>query len=90
MTDGASQFGITGRELGLDQSVVKNELKNGHPIICSMGPGDFTSKGHFIVLAEWEDGAIRVYDPNSKKRSSVLWSYDTISSQVKNLWSFRA
>lgn len=90
MTEGAMQFGITGRELGLDQSVVKNELKNGHPIICSMGPGDFTSKGHFIVLAAWEDGAIRVHDPNSKKRSSVLWSYDTIASQVKNLWSFSA
>ena len=48
-------------------------LENGEPVICSMRPGDFTTKGHFIVLVGMEDGKIRVHDPNSAQRSSQLW-----------------
>ena len=38
-------------------------LENGEPVICSMRPGDFTTKGHFIVLVGMEDGKIRVQCP---------------------------
>ena len=43
MTDGAQQFGIYGEEMGLSESEVFSALENGHPIICSMRPGDFTN-----------------------------------------------
>jgi len=88
MTEGALHFGIEGNELSLNESTVLKELQAGHPIICSMRPGDFTTQGHFIVLIGVQDGKIIVNDPNSKKRSGVLWDYDTLARQIKNLWVF--
>lgn len=89
MTEGASHFGIKGNELSLSKSTVFSELQNGHPIICSMKPGDFTSQGHFIVLIGVQDGKIIVNDPNSKERSRVLWDYDVLNGQIKNLWGYK-
>lgn len=88
MTEGASHFGINGTEIRLSRSTVFSELKSGHPIICSMGPGDFTTQGHFIVLVGEKDGKIIVNDPNSKERSNVLWEYDVLERQIKNLWAY--
>ena len=87
MTDGGRQFGVQGTEMPLDESVIMAQLESGHPIICSVGPGDFTSSGHFIVLVSVEDGKIKVNDPNSRKRSK-LWDYDRLSGQINNLWVF--
>ena len=88
MTEGARQFGVQGQELGLSESSIVSELENGHPIICSMSPGDFTTSGHFIVLTGVENGKIRVNDPNSKVNSEKLWDYDRLESQINNLWAF--
>ncbi len=88
MTQGSSHFGIKAKELKLDRASVMSELQNGHPIICSLRPGDFTTAGHFIVLVGIHDGKIRVNDPNCKERSNKLWDYDTLESQIKNLWVF--
>src|SRR5699024_8288634 len=90
MTEGAAHFGICGVELGLDESAVFSELEAGHPIICSMRPGDFTTTGHFIVLTGVEDGKIRVNDPNSRKRSEKLWDYSRLEYQINNLWVYTA
>ena len=88
MTEGCEHFGIHGTEISLDENVIKQHLEKGEPIICSMRPGDFTTEGHFIVLAGEADGKIMVNDPNSRKRSRVLWDYDTLEPQIKNLWAF--
>ena len=88
MTTGARQLGIQAEEIRLDESVMKNELSQGHPIICSMRPGDFTTTGHFIVLTGYRDGEFTVNDPNSRSRSSRTWSYSELSYQIKNLWAF--
>ncbi|SET19986.1 C39 family peptidase [[Clostridium] polysaccharolyticum] len=90
LSEGGEQFGIHGRELGLDKKQIEGHLKEGHPIICSMGPGDFTTQGHFIVLTGLEDGKITVNDPNSRQRSCILWDYDTLAKQMKNLWVYTA
>lgn len=87
MTEGSMNFGVQGNELPLDESVIFSELAEGNPIICSMGPGDFTDVGHFIVLTGVKDGKIQVNDPNSKTRSR-LWEYETLEGQVRNLWVF--
>ncbi len=89
MTKGSSSFGVKGKELSLTKENVFQTLEKGYPIICSMRPGDFTSVGHFIVLTGIKNGKIQVNDPNSRKRSEKLWDYDTIESQIKNLWYFR-
>ena len=90
MTEGARQFGIYGEELGLSADAVFSALEAGHPVVCSMSPGDFTTTGHFIVLTGIEDGRIRVNDPNSRKRSEKLWDYDRLEPQIRNLWVFTA
>lgn len=90
MTEGSRHFGIRGEELCLDENVIKSRLDAGHPIICSMRAGDFTTAGHFIVLAGVRDGKLIVRDPNSRRRSEVLWTYERLSSQIKNLWVFSA
>ena len=84
----AEHFGLTAKELPLDEGVVTRALKNGQPIICSVGPGDFTTSGHFIVLVGMEDGKIRVNDPNRHSTSSQLWDYDTLAEQINNLWAY--
>lgn len=88
MTVGSREFGIMGREIALFKDNVYNELELNHPIIASVKAGDFTTLGHFIVLTGTSNGKIKVNDPNSKKRSSLLWDYDRLEGQIKNLWSF--
>ncbi len=88
LTEGAKNFGLYGRELGLSESAVMSELEAGHPVICSMRPGIFTVRGHFIVLAGLRDGRIIVRDPNSAYRSSLLWDFSEIKAQIKNMWSY--
>lgn len=88
MTSGSEFFGIDAKQISLSKDNIFSELENGHPIIASMREGDFTTAGHFIVLTGVSNGKIKVNDPNSKKRSSLLWDYDRLESQIKNLWSF--
>ncbi|WP_251198061.1 C39 family peptidase [Anaerotardibacter muris] len=89
MTDGAARLGLSSRELPADESVIRRELDAGHPIIASVSPGDFTEKGHFIVLAGTDAfGRILVRDPNSAERSAQAWDLSRILSQTRNLWSF--
>ncbi|MCM1180317.1 MAG: C39 family peptidase [Clostridium sp.] len=88
MTEGGQQWGVYGREISLMESNIVSELEAGHPIICSVHAGDFTTEGHFIVLAGMEDGKIRVNDPNSISRSNMLWDYSVLEEQISNLWVF--
>ena len=53
-----------------------------------MGPGDFTTTGHYIVMTGYVDGKISVNDPNSYENSEALWSYEQICGQIRNLWAF--
>lgn len=90
MRTGCAQFGLTAEELPLSESAVFSALEAGHPIICAMRPGDFTTTGHFIILTGTEDGMLRLVDPNSPAHTSLLWEYSRVSSQIKNLWAYSA
>lgn len=87
-TEGMKYYGIHGRNIPLSYSSMKRELMNNRPLICSMRPGDFTTTGHLIVIKGMKQGMFIVNDPNSRKRSNRLWSYDTLSKQIKNVGSF--
>lgn len=88
MTKGARRLGLKVQEVGLDENVVMRHLRQGHPIICAVGPGDFTTTGHFIVLAGVEDGKIRIHDCNSRERSEKLWDFQEFKYQIKNMWAY--
>lgn len=90
MSRGASHFGVEGEELPLMKSKMESALREGRPIICVVGPGDFTTSGHFIVITGMKDGQFTVNDPNSTERSNMLWDYGTLEPQISNLWAFRA
>lgn len=88
MTAAGEPYGVFAQQMGLDRDVIFSTLEAGTPIICSMGEGDFTTSGHFIVLTGVEDGKIRVNDPNSRLRSEKLWDYETLSYQIRNMWAY--
>lgn len=88
MTTGASAFGVTGTELPLSEDRMKQELDAGHPIICAMGAGDFTTAGHFIMIHGYNKNGFLVNDPNCRARSKKVWSYEELSGQIRNLWSY--
>ncbi len=88
MTAGAERFGLRAQELPLSEALMAGSLANGRPLIVSLGPGDFTDSGHFIVLADYADGRFSVRDPNSKKRSKKSWSYEALSPQILNIWAY--
>ena len=73
-------------EIPLDENRIVRNLEVGNPIICVVGPGDFTSTGHFIIMTGYEDGFVSVNDPNSNARSEQLWDLKTVMSQIRNLW----
>lgn len=89
ISEGGVKLGLDVTEIPLVESRIYANLEAGNPIICVMGPGDFTTSGHYIVMVGLEDGLIRVNDPNSIANSQKLWDYDDISSQIRNLWVIR-
>lgn len=86
ISQGAAKLGLTATELPLVKKTILSHLEAGHPVICAMGPGTFTSTGHFIVMTGLEDGLIRVNDPNSREKSQMLWDYEEICDEIRNLW----
>lgn len=88
MTEGASKLGLTSRELPADESIIRAQLEAGHPIIVSVTAGDFTTKGHFIVLESVDAfGRILIRDPNNPEYSGQAWDLSRILSQTRNLWA---
>ena len=90
ISEGGEKLGLDVTEIPLDENRIIQNLELGYPIICIMGPGVFTTEGHFIVLVDYEDGAFRVNDPNSQERSDTLWTYDQFYDQIRNLWVIRS
>ncbi|MCH5271057.1 MAG: C39 family peptidase [Lachnospiraceae bacterium] len=88
LSDGAKEYGLTVKELGLDEDEMKTCLNRGGLIICSMRPGDFTTTGHFIVLYDYDANGFYVHDPNSRIRSDRQWSFADIKYQIKNIWGY--
>lgn len=89
MSEGAGLFGLHSWEFAFDEQHIRRELQNGHPIICAMRAGDFTTTGHFIVLCgEDADGRIIVHDPNSRERSEKRWELTTLMGQTRAAWAF--
>lgn len=89
MTSGAEQIGLTAYEISFDENSILAELWAGNPIICVLGPGDFTTTGHFIVLvAADEYGDVTIRDPNSRRNSERTWRLEELMPQIRNLWGY--
>lgn len=64
-------------------------LKKGYYLIAVMGPGTWTSSGHFVVVW-WESGKVRINDPNSTISYRVNGDLATFKKQVKYYWAIDA
>lgn len=89
MSEGAELLGLTVHKVIFDETHIRSELEAGRPIICIVGPGDFTTEGHFIILYDInENNQVKIKDPNSKKGSKKKWDLEKIMPQIRNLWSY--
>lgn len=89
ISEGAVKLGLDVTEIPLVKKRITDNLEVGNPIILAMGPGDFTTSGHYIVLVGLQDGKFIVNDPNSPENSQKLWSYEQIQDQIRNIWVIR-
>lgn len=89
ISKGGAKLGLKVTEIPLDKDRMIRNLEAGYPIICIMGPGAFTTGGHFITLVDYVDGKFQVNDCNSYKNSAKLWEYEEFYDQINNLWVIR-
>lgn len=89
ISEGGEKLGLDITEIPLVENRIIRNLEVGNPIICVMGPGFFTTTGHFIVMTEYKDGYVRVNDPNSPIRSAQTWKLTEVMEQIRNLWVCR-
>lgn len=89
MEELAEEMGLTVDAVPFDEEHILQELQDNHPIICVVGPGDFTANGHYIVLCGVDrDGMIEIRDPNSPQNTKEKWELGTIMKQTRNLWGY--
>ena len=89
ISQGSAKLGLEAKELPLVKKKIDDALKAGSPVILALGPGDFTTAGHYIVLAGIEEEGYRVNDPNSRVNSEKLWTYEQLEGQIRNIWAIR-
>lgn len=88
MTEGAHALGLTSEELPANAASIRAALEAGQVIIASVRPGDFTTTGHFIVLAGIAaNGELEIRDPNSAERTHETWGIERVLGQCANLWA---
>lgn len=85
--EGVNDLGLNCSEISNDKKSMIRALDDGKIIICSVGPGDFTAKGHFILVTGYEEDGFSVNDPNSYRNSEHFWGYKKLSPQIKNMWA---
>ncbi len=89
ISEGGPKLGLDVTEIPLVKKRMTDNLEVGNPIILALGPGDFTTTGHYVVIVGLEEGKFRIHDPNSQANSARLWSYEEIEGQIRNLWVIR-
>ena len=81
----AKEYGINVVETSNNQEVINALASKNSLVIVLMGPGTFTTGGHYIVLTGVDsNGNVSVADPGSRKRTEKKWySFNTIVEQRK-------
>ena len=91
--EGAKKLGLDVKELTSEQLASEEKLakvlESGRLIVVNVRPGIFTTVGHYMVIAGYEDGKFRINDPNSPANSQKLWSFEEFDQDVKMMWSFK-
>ena len=86
--DVAGLYGLSVRQPKASEWEMEAALDDGAVIILSMGQGEFTLAGHFIVVYGYDKNGFFVNDSNCVARSRKQWSYSEIEKQIKHMWIF--
>lgn len=81
-------YGVGVTQPRASEQTMKDVLDEGGIIICSMGPGDFTAGGHFIVVYGYDSGGFYINDSNCVARSREKWDYEKLGWQIKHMWVY--
>lgn len=91
MTDGGEQLGLTVEVLPNVAGRITDALDAGRPVIVNVGPGTFTTVGHYIVLTENAgDGLVYIHNPNAPEDNANPWELSLIMDEARNYWAFSA
>lgn len=88
LEDVAVLYGVQVSQPKSSEANIKDALDRGGIVICSMGPGDFTAGGHFVVIYGYDEEGFYINDSNCVARSRQKWSYERIRKQIKNVWVY--
>lgn len=81
--DYSALYGIDVWQCVLDESLNAQQLVQNNVLILSMGPGDFTTVGHILVITTLVNTTqTHVHDPYSPNKSKV-WNLSTLLSQAR-------
>ena len=82
--EGASAFGFKAEPFQdyTPQGVI-SELKSGHILVALMGPGQFTSVGHFLIIANyWSGNQVSIADPASLENTQHPWDVQVLLNEL--------
>lgn len=89
MDQGARALGLSPSGVVISADAVTEALQNGKILIVSVGKGDFTDNGHFMVVTGLDDnGQLIIHDPNSAVNSLKRWDIDRVLSQTVSIWAY--
>ena len=88
MEDVPKRYGIQVANLSAAAGNLTAVLDRGGVIICSLGRGDFTTSGHYIVIYGYDGEGFLVNDPNCVARSGRKWTFSELKPQMKNIWAY--
>lgn len=88
----ADHYGYGCINLGLDYTAVLEEIAKGNPVVVLVGPGTFTSEGHYMVIKGMtSSGELILNDPNKRnveKYGTNKFKAETVLGEAKNFWTF--
>jgi hypothetical protein len=81
----AKKYNLDCEGVGTNIEKIRTALKNNNPVVCLMGPGYFTSGGHFMVLVGIDkNDNVTVADVGSRERSQYKYKLKDIIAQSKD------
>ena len=92
--EGAAYYGLSVEPFSdyTEQGMIQ-ALHDESILVALVGPGHFTSSGHFIIIADyWSGSAVRIVDPNSLENTQIPWAGRTYFERIELFspirWSF--
>ncbi|MDO5334994.1 MAG: C39 family peptidase [Coriobacteriia bacterium] len=87
----AERLGLKCEEVSVSAAHLKSALEAGSIVIVNVGPGDFTTGGHYIVAYALDGlGKLHVRDPYSAVNTAKTWDLDSVAGQAKRFFVFSA